>query len=227
MCDPCRSDIAFPVGSSLRDNSRRWNGPSSRVVVNTPTRTIINQDSRTLRSWRAVSRSQYVQRAGSCRTTGTSAATTLRRELRARPEPAGPKTKFDRPARGPPFDDFVRSLKPAGPPGPTLQHPPRVPDPERHFALHARDVEESAVPQRQVHRGGGRCSPTPAATAPARSPTRWWTQHTYGVQMISCCALLSCSWATWAAQRGGHCAARSRGDPGFDDIPTFTTRSRT
>jgi len=49
-----------------------------------------------------------------------------------------------------------------------------------------------------------------------------WTQHTYGVQMISCCALLQLLLGKWAAQaRGswrwrGHAAIQ-----GSTDIPTL------
>src|SRR5207247_2524253 len=112
------------------------------------------------------------------------------------PKAPGPVTKDLIAKRaGPPFDDLVRSLKP-GPAekDPTLQNPHCVFQIlKRHFSRYTPEMVEQVCgsPKEKFIKvaemlleNSGRDRTSAFAYAVA------WTQHTYGVQMISCCALL-------------------------------------
>src|SRR5947209_7199491 len=112
------------------------------------------------------------------------------------PKAPGPATKDLIAKRaGPPFDDLVRSLKP-GPAekDPTLQNPHCVFQVlKRHFSRYTPEMVEQICgsPKEKFIKvaellleNSGRDRTSAFAYAVA------WTQHTYGVQMISCCALL-------------------------------------
>src|SRR6266581_3034384 len=112
------------------------------------------------------------------------------------PKAPGPATKDLIAKRaGPPFDDLVRSLKP----GPaerdaTLQNPRcAFQILKRHFSRYTPEMVEQVCgsPKEKFIKvaealleNSGRDRTSAFAYAVA------WTQHTYGVQMIGCCALL-------------------------------------
>src|SRR2546425_639292 len=142
--------------------------------------------------------------------------------------PAGPKTE-DLIARraGPPFDDLVRSLKP-GPAhrDPTLQNPRCVFQIlKRHFSRYTPEMVEQVCGSPKdkfiqvaeallANSGRDRTSAFAYAVA--------WTQHTYGVQMISCCALLQLLLGNVGRPGAGVMALRGHAAiQGSTDIPTL------
>jgi formate dehydrogenase major subunit len=144
------------------------------------------------------------------------------------PKPAGPKTE-DLIARraGPPFDDLVRSLKP-GPAhrDPTLQNPQCVFQIlKRHFSRYTPEMVEQVCGSPKdkfiqvaeallANSGRDRTSAFAYAVA--------WTQHTYGVQMISCCALLQLLLGNVGRPGAGVMALRGHAAiQGSTDIPTL------
>src|SRR5438874_5416044 len=128
---------------------------------------------------------------------------------------------------GPPFDDLVRSLKP-GPAerDPTLQHPHCVFQIlKRHFAHYTPEMVEQVCgsPKEKFIKvaemlleNSGRDRTSAFAYAVA------WTQHTYGVQMISCCALLQLLLGNIGRPGAGVMALRGHAAiQGSTDVPTL------
>ena len=128
---------------------------------------------------------------------------------------------------GPPFDDLVRSLKP----GPaekdaTLQNPHCVFQIlKRHFARYTPEMVEQVCgsPKEKFIKvaemlleNSGRDRTSAFAYAVA------WTQHTYGVQMISCCALLQLLLGNIGRPGAGVMALRGHAAiQGSTDVPTL------
>src|SRR6266545_1950722 len=110
---------------------------------------------------------------------------------------------------GPPFDDLVRSLKP-GPAhkDPTLQNPQCVFQIlKRHFSRYTPEMVEQIC-------GSPKDKFIQVAVA--------WTQHTYGVQMISCCALLQLLLGNIGRPGAGVMALRGHAAiQGSADVPTL------
>ena len=145
-------------------------------------------------------------------------------------EPAahGPATKELIARRaGPPFDDLVRSLKP-GPArkDPTLRDPRCVLQlVKRHFSRYTPEVVEQITgsPRDKLIRvaetllaNSGRERTSSFAYAVA------WTQHTYGVQIIGCCALLQLLLGNLGRPGGGVMALRGHAAiQGSTDVPTL------
>src|SRR5947208_6641544 len=128
---------------------------------------------------------------------------------------------------GPPFDDLVRSLKP-GPAekDPTLQNPHCVFQIlKRHFARYTPEMVEQVCgsPKEKFIKvaemlleNSGRDRTSAFAYAVA------WTQHTYGVQMISCCALLQLLLGNIGRPGAGVMALRGHAAiQGSTDVPTL------
>src|SRR5438034_879383 len=128
---------------------------------------------------------------------------------------------------GPPFDDLVRSLKP-GPAekDPTLENPHCVFQIlKRHFARYTPEMVEQVCgsPKEKFIKvaemlleNSGRDRTSAFAYAVA------WTQHTYGVQMISCCALLQLLLGNIGRPGAGVMALRGHAAiQGSTDVPTL------
>jgi len=128
---------------------------------------------------------------------------------------------------GPPFDDLVRSLK-LGPAekDPTLQNPHCVFQIlKRHFARYTPEMVEQVCgsPKEKFIKvaellleNSGRDRTSAFAYAVA------WTQHTYGVQMISCCALLQLLLGNIGRPGAGVMALRGHAAiQGSTDVPTL------
>src|SRR5436309_2067497 len=144
------------------------------------------------------------------------------------PKPPGPATKDLIAKRaGPPFDDLVRSLKP-GPAekDPTLQNPHCVFQIlKRHFSRYTPEMVEKVCgsPKEKFIKvaemlleNSGRDRTSAFAYAVA------WTQHTYGVQMISCCALLQLLLGNIGRPGAGVMALRGHAAiQGSTDVPTL------
>src|SRR5712691_9049045 len=144
------------------------------------------------------------------------------------PKPPGQATKDLIAKRaGPPFDDLVRSLKP-GPAekDPTLQNPHCVFQIlKRHFSRYTPEMVEQICgsPKEKFIKvaellleNSGRDRTSAFAYAVA------WTQHTYGVQMISCCALLQLLLGNIGRPGAGVMALRGHAAiQGSTDIPTL------
>jgi formate dehydrogenase major subunit len=129
--------------------------------------------------------------------------------------------------QGPPYDALVRSLKP----GPvqrdtTLQNPRCVFQIlKRHFARYTPEMVEqiTGAPRAKFQRvaetllaNSGRDRTSAFAYAVA------WTQHTYGVQMISCAALLQLLLGNFGRPGGGIMALRGHAAiQGSTDVPTL------
>jgi len=128
---------------------------------------------------------------------------------------------------GPPFDDLVRSLKP----GPAAKDV-SLEDPrcvlqilKRHFARYTPEAVEQICgsPKEKflqvaemllANSGRDRTSAFAYAVA--------WTQHTYGVQIISCCALLQLLLGNFGRPGGGIMALRGHAAiQGSTDVPTL------
>src|SRR6266853_2350777 len=144
------------------------------------------------------------------------------------PKGPGPATKDLIAKRaGPPFDDLVRSLKP--PPAekdPTLQSPHCVFQIlKRHFSRYTPERVEQVCgsPKEKFikvaemlleNSGADRTSAFAYAVA--------WTQHTYGVQMIGCCALLQLLLGNIGRPGAGVMALRGHAAiQGSTDLPTL------
>src|SRR5439155_1413723 len=142
------------------------------------------------------------------------------------PKTAGPSVADLTSRRpGPPFDDLVRSLKP-GPArkDPTLQDPRCVFQiVKRHFSRYTPEVVEqiTGAPRDKLIRvaetllaNSGRERTSSFAYAVA------WTQHTYGVQIVGCCALLQLLLGNPGRPGGGVMALRGHAAiQGSTDVP--------
>ena len=125
------------------------------------------------------------------------------------------------------WDDVVRSLKkPAPPRDPSLQNPRCVFQiVKRHFSRYTPEMVEqiTGCPQAKflqvaetLLQNSGRDRTSSFAYAVA------WTQHTYGVQMISCCALLQLLLGNIGRPGGGVMALRGHAAiQGSTDVPTL------
>jgi formate dehydrogenase major subunit len=128
---------------------------------------------------------------------------------------------------GPPFDDLVRAMKP-GPArrDPTLTHPRSVFQIlKRHYQRYTPEMVEQicgcpkdkmiAVAEALLANSGpDRTSAFAYAVA--------WTQHTTGVQTISCCALLQLLLGNFGRPGGGIMALRGHAAiQGSTDVPTL------
>ena len=131
------------------------------------------------------------------------------------------------PPGGPPFDALVQSLKKPTPAiDLTLQHPNCVFQIlKRHYSRYTPEVvsQITGCPQDRfiqvaetILANSGRDRTTSFAYAVA------WTQHTYGVQMIGCCALLQLLLGNMGRPGGGIMALRGHAAiQGSTDVPTL------
>jgi formate dehydrogenase major subunit len=144
------------------------------------------------------------------------------------PRPPGPSTDdLIRRKDGPPFDDFVRSLRKGAPRrDPSLRHPRTVFQLlKKHYSRYTPEMvsEICGCPKEKflqladtllANSGPDRTSAFAYAVA--------WTQHTYGVQIISCCALLSQLTGNMGRPGGGIMALRGHAAiQGSTDVPTL------
>jgi formate dehydrogenase major subunit len=131
------------------------------------------------------------------------------------------------PPKGPPFDDLVKSLRrPPVEKDPTLQNPRCVFQlVKRHYQRYTPEMVERVtgcpketflkVAETIVENSGPERT-TSFCYAVA------WTQHTYGVQMISCCALLQLLLGNMGRPGGGIMALRGHATiQGSTDVPTL------
>jgi formate dehydrogenase major subunit len=142
------------------------------------------------------------------------------------PKPAGPATADVIKGRGS-FDDVLRSLRKGTPKtDPTLQHPRCVYQLlKKHFSRYTPELVEQICgsPKEKFLKvaellleNSGRDRTSAFAYAVA------WTQHTYGVQIISCCALLSQLTGNMGRPGGGIMALRGHAAiQGSTDVPTL------
>jgi formate dehydrogenase major subunit len=147
------------------------------------------------------------------------------RQAERSPEPHGAP-----PARGAtrePFDQLIRSLKrPAALKDPTLSDPRCVLQiVKRHFSRYTPEmVEEVTGCPRATFL---QVAETVLANSGRERTTAWayavgWTQHTYGPQMIGCCALLQLLLGNIGRPGGGILALRGHASiQGSTDVPTL------
>ncbi|TMC51656.1 MAG: formate dehydrogenase [Chloroflexi bacterium] len=129
--------------------------------------------------------------------------------------------------KGPPFDPLVRSLlKPAAQRDPTLQDPKTVFQiVKRHYARYTPEMVErvTGCPKDAFLKVAETIT---ANSGPERTTSFCyavaWTQHTYGVQMIGCCALLQLLLGNMGRPGGGIMALRGHATiQGSTDVPTL------
>jgi formate dehydrogenase major subunit len=149
-------------------------------------------------------------------------------EPRARTEQAtGPDQQGEKRSPGPPFDDLIRSLrKPAPDRDETLQDPRTAFQIlKRHFSRYTPQMVEEVTgcPQQTFIQ----VAETILANSGRERTTAWsyavgWTQHTYGPQMIGCCALLQLLLGNIGRPGGGIMALRGHASiQGSTDVPTL------
>jgi formate dehydrogenase major subunit len=128
---------------------------------------------------------------------------------------------------GPPFDSLVRSLrKPPPLTDPTLDHPRTVFQVvRRHFSRYTPEMVErvTGCPKETFLKVAEAIT---ANSGPERTTAFCyavgWTQHTYGPQVISCCALLQLLLGNIGRPGGGIMALRGHATiQGSTDIPTL------
>jgi formate dehydrogenase major subunit len=246
------SDIAFLGGLiNYVINSERWNTDSffrDYVVNYTNAATIINESFRDTEDLEGVfsglmqynepqewpynaflgqyNPASWQYSRGSVGEQGRAAATARSGEQAVRSGQPGQQQQGAR-FQGPPYDALVRSLKP----GPaqrdtTLQNPRCVFQIlKRHFARYTPEMVEqiTGAPRAKFQRvaetllaNSGRDRTSAFAYAVA------WTQHTYGVQMISCAALLQLLLGNFGRPGGGIMALRGHAAiQGSTDVPTL------
>jgi formate dehydrogenase major subunit len=143
------------------------------------------------------------------------------------PAGAGPGRAARPSMQGTTFTELVRSLrKPAPETDPALEHPRSVFQlVKRHFSRYTPEMVErvTGCPREKFlqvadtlleNSGPDRTSAFAYAVA--------WTQHTYGVQMISCCALLQLLLGNFGRPGGGIMALRGHAAiQGSTDVPTL------
>jgi len=129
--------------------------------------------------------------------------------------------------QGPPFEPLIRSLrKPPPLRDETLQDPRTVFQLlKRHFSRYTVDmVEQVTGCPREIFLN---VAETILANSGRERTTAWtyavgWTQHTYGPQMIGCCALLQLLLGNIGRPGGGIMALRGHASiQGSTDIPTL------
>jgi formate dehydrogenase major subunit len=149
-------------------------------------------------------------------------------EPRARTEqPSTTEQQGEPHAPGPPFDDLIRSLRRPQPArDETLQHSQSVFQiVKRHFSRYTPEMVE-AVTGCPKHIFVQVAEAILANSGPERT-TAWsyavgWTQHTYGPQMIGCCALLQLLLGNIGRPGGGIMALRGHASiQGSTDVPTL------
>jgi formate dehydrogenase major subunit len=126
-----------------------------------------------------------------------------------------------------PFEAVIRSLRPlAAVRDPTLTHPRSVLQVvKRHFSRYTPEMVEQVTgcPREQFLR----VAETVLANSGRDRTTAWvyavgWTQHTYGPQMIGCCALLQLLLGNVGRPGGGIMALRGHASiQGSTDLPTL------
>ncbi len=147
---------------------------------------------------------------------------------RARTEqPSGIEQQMEQRPPGPPFDDLIRSLrKPPPERDETLQHPMSVFQiVKRHFSRYTPEMVEEVTgcPKGTFIQ----VAETILANSGRERTTAWsyavgWTQHTYGPQMIGCCALLQLLLGNIGRPGGGVMALRGHASiQGSTDVPTL------
>jgi formate dehydrogenase major subunit len=127
----------------------------------------------------------------------------------------------------PPFDELIRSLRrPPVERDETLRHPRTVFQiVKRHFARYTPEMVEQVTgcPRETFIR----VAETVLANSGRDRTTTWtyavgWTQHTYGPQMIGCCALLQLLLGNIGRPGGGVMALRGHASiQGSTDVPTL------
>jgi formate dehydrogenase major subunit len=147
-------------------------------------------------------------------------------EPRGAPPEASPGERA-RPAPSLPFQDVIRSLRrPAVVRDPTLTHPRSVLQVvKRHFRRYTPEMVEEVTgcPRAEFLR----VAETVLANSGRDRTTAWvyavgWTQHTYGPQMIGCCALLQLLLGNMGRPGGGIMALRGHASiQGSTDVPTL------
>ncbi len=130
-------------------------------------------------------------------------------------------------SRGESFDSVIRSLRRPPPPrDETLQHPRCVFQVlKRHFSRYTPETVErvTGCPRETFLR----VAETVLANSGRDRTTAWayavgWTQHTYGPQMIGCCALLQLLLGNVGRPGGGVMAYRGHASiQGSTDVPTL------
>ncbi len=149
-------------------------------------------------------------------------------EPRARTEQAtGPDQQGEKRSPGPPFDDLIRSLrKPAPDRDETLQDSRTAFQIlKRHFSRYTPQMVEEVTgcPQQTFIQ----VAEMILANSGRERTTAWsyavgWTQHTYGPQMIGCCALLQLLLGNIGRPGGGIMALRGHASiQGSTDVPTL------
>jgi formate dehydrogenase major subunit len=228
------SDIAFLGGLiNYVINSRRWNTDPffKEYVVNyTNAATIINDDFKDTEDLDGVFSGllEYKEPDFWPHNGNLARYDTASWAYKRGPKGPGPTTQELIARRaGPPFDDLVRSLKP-GPAerDPTLQHPRcAFQIVKRHYSRYTPEMVEQICgsPKEKflkVAEALLECSGRERTSAFAYAVA--WTQHTYGVQMISCCALLQMLLGNIGRPGGGVMALRGHAAiQGSTDVPTL------
>src|SRR2546430_35253 len=144
------------------------------------------------------------------------------------PKPPGPATQdlITRRA-GPPFDDLVRSLKPGkAHKDPTLQDPHCVFQIlKRHFSRYTPEMVEQVCgspKEKFIQVAEALLANSARDRTSAFAYAVAWTQHTYGVQMMSCCALLQLMLGNIGRPGAGVMALRGHAAiQGSTDVPTL------
>ena len=149
-------------------------------------------------------------------------------EPRSRTEqPSGAEQRGEQRPQGPPFDDLIRSIrKPPAERDETLQHPHTVLQiVKRHFSRYTPEMVEHVTGcPREIFI---KTAETILANSGRDRTTAWsyavgWTQHTYGPQMIGCCALLQLLLGNIGRPGAGVMALRGHASiQGSTDIPTL------
>jgi formate dehydrogenase major subunit len=142
-------------------------------------------------------------------------------------QPSDTEQRGPQPPQGPPFDDLIRSIhKPAAERDETLQDPHTVFQIlKRHFSRYTPEmVEQVTGCPRQIFIN---VAETILVNSGRERTSAWsyavgWTQHTYGPQMIGCCALLQLLLGNIGRPGGGVMALRGHASiQGSTDIPTL------
>jgi formate dehydrogenase major subunit len=142
-------------------------------------------------------------------------------------QPSGTEQRTTQAPHGLPFDELLRSIhKPAPERDETLQNPSTVFQIlKRHFSRYTPEMVEQVTgcPQQTFMQ----VAEAILANSSRERTTAWsyavgWTQHTYGPQMIGCCALLQLLLGNIGRPGGGIMALRGHASiQGSTDVPTL------
>ena len=148
-------------------------------------------------------------------------------EPRGAPPEASPTERASGPAAGQPFSRLIEGLRRLPVlQDPTLNHPRSVLQVvKRHFSRYTPEMVEQVTgcPQQTFRQ----VAETILANSGRERTTAWayavgWTQHTYGPQMIGCCALLQLLLGNIGRPGGGIMALRGHASiQGSTDVPTL------